>query len=248
MTMDDAKDKQFFLVDHCSYAQALDNMDKARICGIIDHHGMGDVKSAEVISAFSMPVGATSSLVCLCYRECGIEITQHAAKAMLMSILSDTRNMTYNVTGIDRDAYEHLLPIAKIDDIDTLYSGMYEAKYSYDGMTTKEIFDSKYKEYVAGDYHFGIASVFATPDKLEEMSETMRKYMQEAYKESDQDYLFCMVSDDDCTWMSFVGEGAEELVRQCYEEYEGGNYVVFVPATSRKIKIVPPLIKVFENR
>ena len=246
--MDNAQDKQFFLVDHSSYAQALDNMDKARIVGIIDHHGMGDVKSPEVIPVFSMPVGATGSLICLCYRECNIEISKNAARAMLMSILSDTRNMTYNITGIDKEAYEYLLPIAEIDNIETLYSGMEEAKNSYEGMTTKEIFDSKYKEYVAGNYHFGIGSVFATKDTIEEVSETMREYIQEACKESDQDFLFCMVSDENSTWLSFAGEGSEELVRESYEEYEGGNYVKFIPATSRKIKIAPPLIKILENR
>ena len=61
--LDDARDKQFILVDHSSYAHAIDYMAQARIVGILDHHGMGDVKSAEVIPVFSMPVGATGSLI-----------------------------------------------------------------------------------------------------------------------------------------------------------------------------------------
>ena len=248
LILDDARDRQFILVDHSSYAHAIDDMAQARIVGILDHHGMGDVKSPEVIPVLSMPVGATGSLVCLCFQECGTEITSIAARAMLMGILSDTRNMTYNVTELDREAYEMLLPIAGIEDKDALYEGMSSAKMSYDGMTTEEIFHSKYKEYAAGPYHFGIGSVFAEPETIAEVSAEMKLYMQKIYPQSGQDYLFCMVSDSGSTWLSWVGDGAEELVRECYEEYDGGEYIIFRPATTRKLKIVPPLMKVLKNR
>ena len=246
--LDDARDKQFILVDHSSYAHAIDHMAQARIVGILDHHGMGDVKSAEVIPVLSMPVGATGSLICLCFQECGTEITSSAARAMLMGILSDTRNMTYNVTDLDREAYETLLPIAGIEDTGALYEGMSNAKMSYDGMTTEEIFNSKYKEYTAGQYHFGIGFVYATPETIAEVSAEMKQYMQGIYPRSHQDYLFCMVSDSGSTWLSWVGDGSEELVRESYEEYEGGEYIIFRPATTRKLKIVPPLMKVLESR
>ena len=246
--LDDARDKQFILVDHSSYAHAIDYMAQARIVGILDHHGMGDVKSAEVIPVLSMPVGATGSLLCLCYQECGTEITTNVARAMLMGILSDTRNMTYNVTDLDQEAYETLLPIAGIEDTDTLYEGMSNAKMSYDGMSAEEIFNSKYKEYTAGQYHFGIGFVYASPETIAEVSAEMKQYMQEIYPESNQDYLFCMVSDSGSTWLSWVGDGSEELVRESYEEYDGGEYTIFRPATTRKLKIVPPLMKILESR
>ena len=246
--LDDARNRQFFLVDHSAYAQALDHMAQARIVGILDHHGMGDVKSAEVIPVLSMPVGATGSLICLCFQECGTEITSGAAKAMLMGILSDTRNMTYNVTDLDREAYETLLPIAGIENPDALYEGMANAKTNYDGMTTEEIFRSKYKEYTAGTYRFGIGFVYASGETIADVSTAMKQYMQEIYPQSRQDYLFCMVSDSDSTWLSWVGDGSEELVRESYAEYDGSEYIIFRPATTRKLKIVPPLMKVLENK
>lgn len=246
--LDDALGRQFFLVDFNSYAQAIGHMDQARVVGIVDHHGAGDIRSTELIPVLSMPVGATCSLVCLCFQECGTEITPCAARAMLMGILSDTRNMTYNVTDADREAYEALLPIAGIEDADALYEGMKNVKTSYDGMTTEEIFDSKYKEYTAGQYRFGIGYVYASTDSIAEVSAEMKQYMQEIYPQSNQDYLFCMVSDSDSTWLSWVGEGSEELVRESFGEYDGGEYVIFRPATTRKLKVVPPLTTVLENR
>lgn len=56
--LDNAKNKQFILVDHSSYAHAIDDMGQARIVGILDHHGMGDVKSVEVMPVLSLPVGS----------------------------------------------------------------------------------------------------------------------------------------------------------------------------------------------
>ena len=247
-TLEDARDKQFVLVDHCSYAHAIDHMAQARIVGILDHHGMGDVKSAEVIPVLSLPVGATGSLVCLCFQACGVDITPRAARAMLMGILSDTRNMTYNVTDLDREACETLLPIAGIGNVDALYESMKSAKTTYDGMTTEEIFDSKYKAYEAGQYRFGIASVFASPETIADVSAEMKQYMRQIWPQSGQDYLFCMVSDSESTWLSWAGDGADALVRECYSEYDGGEYVVFRPATTRKLKIVPPLTEVLEKR
>ncbi|MBR6705927.1 MAG: DHH family phosphoesterase [Clostridia bacterium] len=248
LILDDAEGKQFILVDHCVYAHAIDHMDLARVVGILDHHGVGDIKSTELIPVFSMPVGAAASLVFMCYRGCGTEMTPRAARAMLMGILSDTRNMTYNVTAADREAYEALLPIAGIEDADALYEGMKDAKTTYDGMTTGEIFYSKYKEYEAGPYRFGIGSVFASPETIAEVSAEMKRYMREICPQGDLDYLFCMVSDSDSTWLSWVGDGAEELVRESFQEYDGSEYVIFRPATTRKLKIVPPLVTALENR
>lgn len=41
--LSDAAGKQFVLVDHSEYTQALDGMRSARIVGVVDHHGIGDV-------------------------------------------------------------------------------------------------------------------------------------------------------------------------------------------------------------
>ncbi len=68
------------------------------------------------------------------------------------------------------------------------------------------------------------------------------------YPQSNRDYLSCMVSDSGSTWLSWVGDGSEELVRERYEEYDGGEYIIFRPTTTRKLKIVPPLMKVLEGR
>ena len=99
----------------------------------------------------------------------------------------------------------------------------------------------------AGPYRFGIGFVYTSSETIAEISAEMIQYMQENYPQSNQSYLFCMVSDSGSTWLPCAGYGAEELVRESYEEYDGGEYIIFRPATTRKLKNVPPLMKVLEK-
>jgi len=84
--LENAEGKQFVLVDHSEYSQALDGMENARVVGIIDHHGIGDIRNTERIPVISLPVGATASILYKMYLECNVGITRDMARAMLISI------------------------------------------------------------------------------------------------------------------------------------------------------------------
>ena len=116
----DAAGKQFVLVDHSEYSQALDGMIDARVVGIVDHHGIGDVRNTERIAVISLPTGATASIIYQMYLDCGVDIPRDMARVMLISILSDTKGMTSNVTQLDRKAYDSLLTVTEIGDADAL--------------------------------------------------------------------------------------------------------------------------------
>ena len=244
----DAAGKQFVLVDHSEYSQALDGMKEVRVVGIIDHHGIGDVRNTQRIAVVSLPVGATASIIYQMYLECRVEIPKDMARAMLMAILSDTKGMTSNVTKLDREAYDSLQAIAEIGDIGALYEGMKQAKTSFDGMTADEIFHSDYKEYLAGEVTFGMGSIYTeTEESLVELTEMMEAELPSIHASGNMDMLFCLISTDETTWMVWYGEGARQAVRDSFPEYDGGNRMVFIPKASRKGDIVPPLTAVLEK-
>ena len=245
----DAAGKQFILVDHSEYSQALDGMKESRVVGIVDHHGIGDIRNTQRITVISLPAGATASIVYRLYLDCGVEIPRDMARVLLMGILSDTKGMISNVTQLDREALDSLKVIAKIDDIDALYDGMKAAKASFDGMTISEIFHSDYKEYTVGAVTFGIGSVYTeTEESLAELMEMIKAQLPTFYAIDGQDLLFCLISTDETTWMIWYGEGAEQAVRDSFPEYDGSGRMVFVPKASRKENIVPPLTNALENR
>lgn len=246
--MENAEGKQFVLVDHSEYSQALDGMEKARVVGIIDHHGIGDVRNTERIPVISMPIGATSSILYKMYLDCNVGITRDMARAMLMSILSDTKGMTSNVTGLDREAYEYLLPVAEIDDVETFYAGMKESKASYDGMSPSMIYYVDYKEYLAGEYTFGIGDVYTDSEEtMAALTAEIIEAFPSIYANSKLDMLFCMISTDAETRLIWYGPDAEKAVAESFPDYDGSGTVIFTPKASRKAVIVPPLTKTLEK-
>ena len=246
--LDNAEGKQFVLVDHSTYAQAIDGMQNARVVGIVDHHGIGDVTTSEQINVRSAPAGAAASLVYLAYQECGVSISKDMARIMLMSILSDTRNMARNVTAADQSAFDALCQIAEIDDINALYLGMAQALTSYGDMTEWEIFQSDYKEYEAGGIKFCIGDVNAYgEDAVRELAERMYQVMEDNYDTMGLDMLFTIInnkSDDESENMMYMvayGSGAEDLLQEIYGNYDGVRFFVFKENLSRKADVVPAI-------
>ena len=246
--LDNAAGKQFVLVDHSEYTQALSGMKSARVVGIVDHHGIGDIRNTERIAVISLPAGATSSIIYKLYQDCNVGIPRDIARVMLMSILSDTRGMTSNVTELDRDAYSFLLSVAEISDIDALYAGMKAAKISYEGMTASEIFYNDYKEYLAGEYTFGIGNVLTdTDENIIALTQMIEAEFSSLYASNRLDMLFCMFTSDNMTLLTWYGEDAEKAVYESFPDYDGSGYLIFTPGVSRKTKIVPPLTATLEK-
>ncbi len=244
----DAAGKQLILVDHSEYSQALDGMKDARVVGIVDHHGIGDVRNTQRIPVLSLPAGAAASIVYRMYLDCGVEIPRDMARVLLMAVLSDTKGMVSNVTQLDREAVDALRVIAEISDIGALYDGMKAAKASFEGMTVSEIFHSDYKEYTAGAVTFGVGSVYTEAEEsLAELAEKIGAEFPSLYAQDGQDLLFCLISTDETSWLIWYGEGAEQAVRESFPEYDGSGRMIFVPKASRKADIVPPLTAALEN-
>ena len=246
--LDNAAGKQFVLVDHSEYSHALDGVKQARVVGVVDHHGIGDIRNTERIAVISLPVGATSSIIYKLFQECNVGIPADIARIMLMSILSDTRDMTDNVTALDQQAYDFLLSVADISDIDVLYAGMKEAATSFDGLTPSEIFYNDYKEYLAGEYTFGIGNVTAdSEESAAELAKLIEAEFPSIYASNNLDILFCMISTGNSTYLFWHGEDAEKAVRDSFPDYGGGGYLVFSPGVSRKVSVVPPLTMTLEE-
>ena len=246
-----AQGKQFVLVDHSSYSQAIDGMKQARIVGIIDHHGIGDVVCNEPVNVRSGAVGATVTLIWLSYMECGIEIEQEMAGLMLAGLLSDTRNMKRNVTAADEAAYHALKDLAKIEDIDLLYQTMAEAAASYGEQTDREIYYSDCKEYVWGGKRISIADVNAlNEEKVIVLAEKMYAVMKKEHEITGVDLSFCIINNqgnnesENRMYMLAYGKDAVAILDRAFHTYDGNRYFIFKEKLSRKTEIVPVLSEI----
>ena len=82
--------KQVILVDHNEPAQAVDGVEEADILEIIDHHRIGGMYTFQPVYFRNEPLGCTSTLVYLMYREQNVEIPKDFAGLLCAAILSDT--------------------------------------------------------------------------------------------------------------------------------------------------------------
>ena len=251
--LESAADLSVVLVDHSSRSQSVPDLNRARILGVIDHHGIGDVATGEPIFVRCAGIGAASTLVWLCWMECGQELSPEAASALLMGILSDTRNLTRNVTRADRLAVEALSGILEmhVAQYAQLYADMRRALVDYSGMSDADIFDSDYREYEMAGVRFGIGVARAPGNwACRELEKHLTFYMEENFDAFGVDMLFLMVSntepDKTALILSGIGRGAKEILALAFGPETDGR-IELGENLSRKSQIVPKLSSALEK-
>ena len=249
--LEDATDKQLWLVDHSAGTQMVTGAEKARIVGITDHHGIGDAETSETICVLSCPAGSTCAVVCQLCKGCGVELPKDTAGVLLAGLLSDTSNMKSKaVTKLDEFAFEELKRLSGISDTDGLFRGMLEAKLSYQGLSETEIFYSDYKDYEHNGVKYGIGCIkVAHPDLIPAMAERMQTVIEsEIGSGCEADCILYSIYDPDYStgYMGIAGKDgafAEKLMEDTFGEKaeKQGDFFIFQPSLNRKTEIVPPI-------
>ncbi len=252
--LEDASGQNMSLVGHGDYPQSAEDLEDARIIGIIDHHGDGDVSTADRLIYDARPLGATATIVWLRYREYGVELDEQTAVALLGAVLSDTVDLQAgSTTAADTEAVKELSALAGIADTEAFYNEMFKAALSYDGWTDEEIFFSDYKEYEAGGSKFAIGCINVyDEDSAREMAERIRGTLPRILPSTGMDMAFAQISifhdDISVTYLVTSGGAAEEVIETAYPDdavFDGSAYRI-EPGISRKQELVPAVSEVLE--
>ncbi len=249
-TVTDAADKKVVLVDHSDLTQAPDNLDKAEILGIFDHHKIGDVTTPNPILFVNFPVGCTGTVLKLLFDWTGVEIPKDMAGLMLSAILSDTVIFkSATTTELDKKVAEELAKIAGVDDI-TKFGIDLKAKLSaVDNLTAKQIITRDYKDFNMSGNKVGVGQIELVDlnlikDRIDEIYEEMKKMKEEGGYHS----IFLMLTD-------IMKEGTEllvvtddpSIVEKAFGVKLEGKSVWLDGVMSRKKQVVPPLEKAFAS-
>lgn len=240
----DAADKDIILVDHNEVAQAADNIEKAHITEILDHHKLGDVQTAEPLYVRIMPVGCTATVVYLHYKENGIKPEAPVAGALCSAILSDTlafRSPT--CTDLDKEAAGFYADIAGISDMQAYAKEMFKAGSELAGKSPKEILYMDYKKFSAGGKTYGVGQVTSMDeDELSELAATMSKYMHDSFDEHGVDMIFLLLTNilDESSELIYEGKGADEVVNKAFTSAEKDR-TYLKGVVSRKKQVVPQI-------
>ena len=247
--LEDASGLNMVLVDHSEYIQSAEGMKDANVITIIDHHGDGNVNTANRLIYDARPIGSTAAIIWMRYRNYGVEIDKSTAELLFGAILSDTSNFKSTTTTFaDREAVKFLGEIAEISDTDAYYQELYKASLSYARKTDEEILFSDYKEYESGGKKFSIGVVQAYDDKTaRDLAERMKAVLPAAQASTGVDLAMAQIAifhdGLSVTYLVPSDEYTDEVIRAAFGDtavFDGTSYVI-TPGFSRRQVLVPAI-------
>jgi manganese-dependent inorganic pyrophosphatase len=239
--------KQLILVDHNEPSQAVDGIEGAEILEIIDHHRLGGPETIMPIYYRGEPVGCTSTIIYLMFKERNVEITPKIAGAMCSAILSDTllyRSPT--CTPTDKAAAEDLAKIAGIDPEEHA-KNMFRAASDFSGKSVESIFNQDFKVFTAADRDFGVGQIMAmSKEDIEEVKERLIPYLETAISERKLNMVFLMLTNilEESSDLIFAGGEARLVAERAFSVRmeEGGDSLYLKGVVSRKKQFIPAVI------
>lgn len=151
--------KSVILVDHNEYAQAVEGIETAEILEIIDHHRLGTIATLQPIRFRNEPVGSTSTIITMRYREEQVTPDKAIATILLAGILSDTLVLKMSTTtDRDREAVAYLAEIAGIKP-EEFGSELINKGMNLDGVPIEDLIVRDIKDFTLHDRSVSIAQI-----------------------------------------------------------------------------------------
>ena len=239
--------KKVVLVDHNEKDQAVDNIDKAEIMEIIDHHKLGTLQTMQPISFRNQPVGCTGTIMYQMYGEQKLEIPPKIAGLLCAAIISDTlmfRSPTCTLQ--DKMAAGALALIADIS-IEEFAREMFKAGSNLKDKSPEEIFYQDYKKFIAeGDVCFGVGQISSMDaDELKEIKERLLPFMVSECGRHGVSRVYFMLTNimEQSTELLFYVEGSEEMAVNAFKMQPENGTIYLKGVVSRKKQLIPPLME-----
>lgn len=231
------------LVDHNEEGQAVDGLAAADLQGIIDHHRLGGINTANPIFVHIEPVGCTATIVAKMFDRWQVELTKEIAGLLLSAIVSDTVLFkSPTCTQQDKDAAEKLAGIAGVE-LKEYGMAMLKAGADLGDLTPAQIAKTDSKPFSFGSYKAIVSqiSVMDTADILAKKAE-LTAAMEKLCKEDGYNLALLMVTDimEESTELVFVGE-PKQLIADAFGKDASGDSIYLPGVMSRKKQIVPQL-------
>jgi len=239
--------KQVVLVDHNEVDQAVDNIEKAEILEIIDHHKLGTLQTMTPVSFRNEPVGCTGTILYEIYGEQRLEIPERIAGLLCAAIISDTlmfRSPT--CTQKDKIAASALALIAGIK-IEEFAKEMFKAGSNLKDKSPEEIFYQDYKKFIGeGNVSFGVGQISSMDtDELKEIKEKLVPFMVSECGRHDITRVYFMLTNilDESTELLYYGEGSEEMAKTAFQKEPKDGTFYLPKVVSRKKQLIPAMME-----
>ena len=243
----DMHKKKVARVDHNEKDQAVDNIEKAEIVEIIDHHKLGSLETMTPISFRNQPVGCTATILYEMYGEQKLEISPTIAGLLCAAIISDTlmfRSPTCTLS--DKMAAGALALIAGID-IEKFAREMFKAGSNLKDKSPEEIFYQDYKKFIAeGDINFGVGQISSMDtEELAVIKERLVPFMVSECGRHGVTRVYFMLTNiiEESTELLYYGDGSEEMAKIAFHMDPVDGAFDLKGVVSRKKQLIPALME-----
>lgn len=242
--------KKVILVDHNEKDQAADNIEKAEVIEIIDHHKLGSLETVAPISFRNEPVGCTGTIMYEIYGDQKLEISPRIAGLLCSAIISDTlmfRSPTCTLQ--DKMAAGALALIAGID-ITAHAKEMFRAGSNLLEKGADQIFYQDYKKFITeGDMVFGVGQISSMDaEDLLLIKDKLVPFLEVESEKHNVRMVYFMLTNilDESTELIYYGEGSEELAETAFHVSPSDGAFVLPGIVSRKKQLIPAMMRAAE--
>lgn len=237
--------QQVILVDHNEFAQSVNNIEKAKIEMVVDHHRISNFETAEPLYYLAEPVGSTATLICKKFQQANMKIGKKEATLMLSAIISDTLLFkSPTCTEYDKMAAQELAKIAGLN-IEEYGMEMLKAGTDLSDLSEKGLINLDAKEVMLGELKAVIAQVnTASIPEMMERKEKIEEEMQKVIDEKGLDIFFFAITDIiNSNSQAIVLGSKANIVEPSYNVKLENNTAFLEGVVSRKKQIIPVLTK-----
>ncbi len=237
-----------YIVDHSELTQAPDDIAKANLVGIVDHHKLGDLTSSAPLECWIRPVGCSNTIIKMMYDFYNVEIPKNIAGIMLCAILSDTVIFkSPTCTTADIRCVEDLAKIAEIDDIEALGLEMFNVKSAVAGTPARDLIMRDYKDFNMNGKLIGIGQLEVVDlSVFDEIKSELEADLARLKTEGDRHSVLLLLTD-------IMKEGSEllvisdeiDLIEKAFNTSTTNGRTWLDGVLSRKKQIVPPMQDAF---
>ena len=235
--------RQLILVDHNELSQAVAGADKVPIIEILDHHRLGGFSSDNPILFWNNPVGSTSSIVALCYRQLGVDIPVPIAGLLMAGLISDTLNLTSpTATPTDRQILQHLASVTGVDPA-TLAEEIFSVGSPLLTMTPDQAITADCKEYTEAGKRFTVAQIEELSfTHFEEKQEELIKALDQHCRSGGYFFSALLVTDINTQMSMLLACGSDAFLHRIDYPQRAANRWELAGVVSRKKQLLPYLL------
>lgn len=237
--------QEVILIDHNSFNQSANGIEKAKIISVVDHHRIADFETTEPLYYTAKPYGCTSTILFEEFKACDYEIEKSTAILMASAIISDTLLLkSPTTTQHDKNALEELEKISGIN-IKEYGLEMLKAGTDLDDFTAEQLInlDSKNMDKNGTKYVIAQVNTVSIEDVLKRKDELEQAIMREIDK-NDLDLFVFTITDilNTNSEVIVLGDKAEAVEKAFNTKLEN-NTAFLEGVVSRKKQLLPNIDK-----